>query len=342
MPMGRDLTLYPKKATKEQLRGYLKNLGFEKCGHLWDWPKGTLNYYWFDTHEFKSIDGVSADIYPASKEEIDITGNEWALHLRNLACSSWHDVYMLNQTLRGARKAFGGEIRGDYGKNRYAPLWEDKSTPISRGLSGIYQHVKQKICAVEYAIPDPLFPHPPLTGRKIDELIEYNKKQDPSRVIYNGLVPFAISMFEFFFSQAFQLLIAYDNFALNKRDSFKEKIDFKTVIDIQNNKTSIENLISKKYSFQNIDDLNKAFKEWLDIDVRSILYRKKKIGKNVDFLVEHISNVIDMRHGIIHHFDLDYDLTKESFVSILSSIQMAIDEFVFFVQNKYKIEVDKR
>ena len=42
--MGRDLTLYPDKASKRDLKVYLEGLGFQKCKHLWNWPAGTLNY----------------------------------------------------------------------------------------------------------------------------------------------------------------------------------------------------------------------------------------------------------------------------------------------------------
>ncbi|MCP4370225.1 MAG: hypothetical protein GY797_19245, partial [Deltaproteobacteria bacterium] len=199
--MGRDLILYPKKATKKQLKEFLEGLGFEKCDHLWNWPKGTLNYSWFDYEDFKSIDGVSADIYPVSGEELEITENKWALHVRNLYGASWYDVKMLNDVLRGARKLFGGTIQGDYGTNRYAPLWENKSTPISRGVLAIYKDVERELRAVKRALPDPSMSYPAQTGEKgdkIDDLIEVTKSLDPSRIIYNGLVPFAVSMFEFF------------------------------------------------------------------------------------------------------------------------------------------------
>ncbi len=56
--MGRDLTLYPSKASKKELKNLVESLGFVKCSHLWDWPKGTLNYSWFDMEDFKSIDGM--------------------------------------------------------------------------------------------------------------------------------------------------------------------------------------------------------------------------------------------------------------------------------------------
>ena len=164
--MGRDITLYPQKATKNDLKTYIVGLGFKRCGHFWDWPKGTLNYSWFDSEDFKSINGVSADIYPVSGDELGITGSKWALHVRNLYSASWHDVKMLNDVLRGARKLFGGIIQGDYGTNRYAPLWEDNSTPISRGVTAVYHNVERGISAVKYSLPDPSIKHLPPVGEK--------------------------------------------------------------------------------------------------------------------------------------------------------------------------------
>lgn len=339
--MGRDVTLYPKKASRKELSDYLESLGFTKCGHFWDWPKGTLNYSWFDRQDFKSIDGVSADIYPISAEEQNITKNEWALHVRNLYSASWYDVAMLNEVLRGARKKFGGTIKGDYGTNKYAPLWDDKSTPVSRGISGVYQHVKEELSAVKYALPEPSINHPQPTGEKIDDFLEFTKSLDPSRVIYNGLVPFAVAMFEYFFSQAFQVLIAYDKLALEKREDHKAKFDFSAILDIHRNKRSIEELIAENYTFQNLDQLNKAYKDWLDIDVRKIFFKKKRIGKSITFLENRISEIIQYRHGIVHHFAIDRSLTRDAYIHILDAISLAIEEFVLFIEMRYKIDIDR-
>lgn len=339
--MGRDVTLYPKKASRKELSDYLESLGFTRCSHFWDWPKGTLNYSWFDHQDFKSIDGVSADIYPVSEEEQSITKNEWALHVRNLYSASWYDVAMLNEVLRGARKRFGGTIKGDYGTNKYAPLWDDKSTPVSRGISGVYQHVKQELSAVRYALPEPSIIHPQPTGGKIDDFLEFTKSLDPSRVIYNGLVPFAVAMFEYFFSQAFQVLIAYDKIALEKRENHKAKFEFSAILDIHRNKRSIEELIAENYTFQNLDQLNKAYKDWLDIDVRKIFFKKKRNGKSITFLENRISEIIQYRHGIVHHFAIDRNLTRDAYIHILDAISLAIEEFVLYIETKYKIEIDR-
>lgn len=340
--MGRDLTLYPKKASRKDLSDYLKGLGFVRCGHFWDWPKGTLNYSWFDPEDFKSIDGVSADVYPVyDDEEKSITGNEWALHVRNLYSASWYDVKMLNHVLKGARKKFGGTIKGDYGTNRYVPLWKDNSTPMSRGISAIYQHVTQEIMSVKFSLPEPSIKQSPPTGEKIDDFIESMNRHDPSRVIYNGLVPFAVSMFEYFFSQAFQVLIAYDKFALEKRSSYKLRVEFDTVLELNNKTRTIESIIAERYTFQNLNQLNKAFKEWLEIDVRKILYKKKKIGDSIRYLENWVSEIIQYRHGIVHHFCIDRTLTREGYIHILEAIEKSISEFVGFIEKKYGMKIEK-
>ena len=335
--MGRDITLFPQKASRKELKYYLENLGFVRCNHFWNWPKGTLNYSWFEHKDFKSIDGVSADIYPIDEKRI--TNNEWALHVRNLYSASWHDVAMLNEVIRGARKRFGGTIKGDYGTNRYAPLWDDKSTPISRGISGVYQHATHELLAVKYALPDPSVNHHKPTGENIDNFLEYLQTLDPSRVIYNGLVPFAVAIFEYFFSQTFRILISYDKLALNNREKYKTRFDFSEIIEISENRKSIEDLIAQNYTFQNLNQLNKAYKDWLAIDVRKILYKKKQIGKSIFLLDNKISEIIQYRHGIIHHFSIDKSLDKEEFIQILDAVLLSMEEFVFFLEKKYSIKI---
>ena len=284
--MGRDLTLYPAKATKQDLKVYLEKLGFRRCKHFWDWPAGTLNYSWVDEQDFKSIDGVSADVYPLSDEESEVTGNDWALHLRNLYSASWHDVKKLNDVLRGARKLFGGTIKGDYGTNRYAPLWKDDSTPISRGVAAIYERVDRELSAVKIALPGPSMQplQPEVMDAKMRDFVELTKSLDPSRAIYNGLVPFAVSMFEYFFSRVFRVLITYDDFACARKQSHNLKVDFATLLEVSNSERTVEDVIAETYTFQNLAQLNKAYKDWLNIDVRKILYKKKRIGRSVTFL----------------------------------------------------------
>jgi hypothetical protein len=341
--MGRDLTLYPRNASRSELKTFLEGLGFKKSKHLWDWPAGTLNYSWFDERDFRSIDGVSADVYPVVGAEAKITGNGWAMHVRNLYSASWHDVKMLNDVLRGARKLYGGTIKGDYGTNRYAPLWKDESTPISRGVAAVYHRVDQELGAVRFALPESGIRVPSVEPKdaKMRDFLELTKSLDPARVIYNGLVPFAVSMFEYFFSQVFRVLIAYDRYALEKRVSHNLRVGFPALLQVNNGELTVEDIIAQAYTFQNLDQLNKAYKEWLDIDVRKLLFKKKRIGRSVSFLENRIAEIIQYRHGVVHRLALDRSLTRDAYLAILDAVEASIREFLQFLERKYSVTIER-
>ena len=137
------------------------------------------------------------------------------------------------------------------------------------------------------------------------------------------------------------MLIKYDPTALAKRSSHKQKLDFDTLLEIDRKDATIENIIARNYTFQNLNQLNKAYKDWLNIDVRNILYKKKKIGRSVTFLENRISEIIQYRHGIVHRFDIDRSLTREGYIHILEAIEKGMGEFISFVEKKYKFKVDE-
>jgi len=68
--------------------------------------------------------------------------------------------------------------------------------------------------------------------------------------------------------------------------------------------------------------------------------QKEKIGNSVTFLENRISDIIQYRHGVVHHFAIDRSLTKEGYIHILEAIEQGIEEFISFVEKKYKFKVD--
>lgn len=342
--MGRDLTLYPKNASKAELKKYIESLGFKPCRHVWDWPKGTLNYSWFDYNDFRSIDGVSVDIYPVDKSENIYSDNEWALHVRNLYSASLFDVKMLNNVLKGARKLFGGTISGDYGINKYAPLWEDNSTPLSRGVSYYYRKIANSLNALKFSLPDEILEKQLNQNSKSKREIEVQniiKKYDPIRILYNGLVPFLISAIEYYFSKVFIILLRYDNNIINKINNHNQKIDFQQLVEMKSNGINLEEIISKNYSFQNLSQINKAYKDWLNIDIKKILYTKKKIGNKVKYLESRLNELIQYRHNVVHQFYFDNNLSKNNFIELVSIIEKSVEEITKYLEIKYSFKIEK-
>src|SRR5690606_4137858 len=104
--------------------------------------------------------------------------------------------------------------------------------------------------------------------------------------------------------------------------------DFDLLIKVSKGEESIEDVIARSYTFQNLGQLNKAYTDWLQLDVRKLLFRKKRIGQKVTFLEERIQEIIQYRHGVVHHFDLDRSLTKEGYLAILDAVEASICEIV--------------
>jgi hypothetical protein len=195
-----EIILHPQRASRDELRQFLVNCRFKQANHLWDWPKHSAHYYWFDDTDYRSFDGVEATVYPPSAEEQQKLGQcEWALHTRTRASASPADKEQQNKVIRAARQNFGGNFYNDwYGKNRYTKVETDSRDATARGIYLAYEVVTQNIKAVRYALPEPSEGFESLVGTKLEVLAT----SDPTRVLYNALVPFAVAALEHFLANA--------------------------------------------------------------------------------------------------------------------------------------------
>jgi hypothetical protein len=323
--MSIEVILYPKAATKEQLRKHLLSLGYRRVEHLWEWPEGLMHFGWFETEDFKSIDGVEATIYPPPEESQQKYGQcPWALHTRTRAPASVFDKEYQNHTIRTARKLFGGNFYNDWhGVNRYTPLWIDEKGPAGRGIFLSYEIVMQNIGAVKYALPQPSHMAP-----DSGQLGEFLSRHDPIRILYNALVPFAVAALEHFFGQSFRILLRYDTGAQKRLSEQSRKIEIQDALAISRGERTIEDVVADWYSFQNVQSIHSAFKDWFGMDIWKLLRRRKKIGSRITFLEKRLNELIQFRHGIIHRFEFDLDLTREQIGELLDTARVIIDTFV--------------
>src|SRR5579883_2466265 len=187
--MSIEISLYPLHASKEQLVRFLKTRGYKPCQHFWNWPKGTVNLYWFNGSDFTSFDGVEASVFPPTAEQQAEYGScERAIHTRTRASASSGDLHEQNETIRSARRQFKGVFYNDwYGKNRYTEVDLNDRTPLTRGLYIVRERTVQSLQAVKYGIPEPIMKN--LEGTRLASLAQ----SDPSRILYNALVPFAVA-----------------------------------------------------------------------------------------------------------------------------------------------------
>lgn len=328
---------YPKSATKEELRQHLLSYGFMSSKDLIrKWPEGSLNFYWFQEKDYKSITGVEATIFPPSDEIKAKRGEcEWAIHTRTHMSAGPFDKEHQNNVIRSARKKFGGSFINDwYGKNRYTPIEKDLKGPRGRGVFASYQLATSQLNAVKFALPQPSIPSIP--DNRLNRLLSRN---DPSRVLYNALVPFSIAALEYFFGNSFKILLHYDEKAQKKLKEQSRKIDMQDVWEISSGTKTIEDIIASWYSFQNLQSTSAAFKDWFGIDLWKFLRQRKKVGRRIILLEKQFNSIIQFRHGVVHRFELDLDLSRDEIIEVFDTAVVLIEAFVDFLETDRNIKI---
>lgn len=323
--MSIEVTLYPPKATRQELVKLLKARGFRSTTHLWNWPKGAVHFHWFETADFTSFDGVEASVFAASDQDRAKFGVcEWALHTRVRAGGSSEDRRQQNETIRAARKQFGGTFYNDWhGKNRYTPPDSKVGSPSGRGLYLTFQRTKQSLENVKYALPATSMPL-----EKESPFASVAALHDPVRTLYNGLVPFVVAALEHFFGQAFRIFLRYDEKARERLMSQTRKVEFSDAVAISRKEKTIEDVVADWYSFQSVESIHKAFNDWFGIDVWKLLRQRRKVGKRIDWLEQRFKELIEFRHGIVHRFEVNLMLDRQGVVELFDLSILLIEVFI--------------
>lgn len=324
--MSIEIIYYPRNAKKKELVKHLKDNNFYPASHLWNWDKGSVHYHWFEVKDNLSYDGVEATVFPTTSEiKLKYKCSDWALHTRTRVSASPGDLEMQNNVIKSARRKYGGMFFNDStGTNKYSIVENDNRNAPSRGIYLTYQNVKQQISATKFAIPNQLESFNNFIGTELQSLQEL----DPTRTLYNALIPFAVASLEYFFGQSFKILLKYDFDARIKIQNQSKKIDLKDVLLINSGEKTVEDIISTWYSFQNINSIHNAFNEWFSIDFWSLIRKRKKIGKRIMFLEDSLNKLIEYRHGVIHRYEIDPTLDKQKIIEIYDLTDTLIEIFV--------------
>ena len=330
--MSTVLTLHPERGSRKKLQQLLLEMEFARSTHLWKWPKGSLHFFWFELAGYASFEGVEATIYPPSEDQQRELGQcQWALHTRTRGQPSPADLAKQNGVIRTARQRFGGSFYNDWrGRNRYIEVERDKRDAVGRGIFLIHRTVDQEINLLKYAIPGPSITLNETTDPDVKRLVEHVGHLDPSRVLYNALLPFAVAAFEHFFSSCFRILLEYgeNRERRSKLPQGSYKLTLPELDEVAKGTKTVEDIVMSRYSFQSLNGVHKAFNDWFEIDVWKILRKRKRVGKRLPMLERDLRRVIERRHGVVHRFELDRELGKEDVNAVLDLILTIMEVFV--------------
>jgi hypothetical protein len=345
--MSVEITLYTKTATKTGLLKFLLANNFQKARHFLEemnTPE-TLHFMWFGFDNYESSAGVEATVYKSSLDDKSkYQCSDWILNTRTRSSGSYEDKQKQNEIIRKARKAFGGSFYNDwYGTNKYTNLNDyRKFSPLEKGISIIASNSLEKLaqinnCLINYRNEM----SETLSHLSAEGLRTLLITKDPSITLYNSLIPFLVSVLEYFFGQCFTTYVKYDLQSKNLLVDEKIKIGLSDVISILQKENSIEQIVAQSYNFQNIDSINRAFKKYVSIDILATLSKKKKVNGKVFRILGKVEEILDARHRFVHELDINYGLSKEIYLNYVATIENAIRLMLEAFKSKgLKIEID--
>jgi len=327
--MSIHITLYPTTATKTSLLSFLVVANFHKSRHLLDSMNAPdkLHYIWFGYENYESTTGVEAQLYKVSPEERKkYNCSEWVLQTRTRSSGSYEDKQKQNEIIRKARREFGGSFFNDsYGTNKYTPLeGYKKFSPLEKGISIVASNSIDKLMQIEYCLSNYTTEMSESINSLSPELKRFLFTKDPAIILYNSLMPFLVSVLEYFFGQSFANFLKYDIAAKDMLLEEKIKIGIADVVNILQKETSVEQIVTQSYNFQNIESINKAYAKYLSIDIKATLYKKKKINGKLFQVLPKVREILEARHRFVHELDINYDLTKQGYLDYIRTVENAI------------------
>lgn len=346
--MSVEVTLFTKTATKTGLTNFLLANSFQKTRHFLDAmnTQELLHFMWFGFDNYESSTGVEVTVMKSSIEDKKkYSCSDWILHTRTRSSGTFEDKQKQNEIIKIARQQFGGTFYNDwYGTNKYTNLDDYKKfSPLEKGISIIASNSLEKLSQINNCLSGYRNEmSESLANIKPESIKALLATKDPSIILYNSLMPFLVSVIEYFFSQCFANFIKYDDAARLLLVEEKIKIGVSEVMSILKKESSLEQIITQSYNFQNLDSINRAFKKYLAVDVMSILSRKKKVNGNIFRVLTKVQEILEARHRFVHELDINYDLTKQMYLDYVSTVEKAIElTLVAFNEKGLKLEIDQ-
>ncbi len=347
--MSIEFWQFPKSASKRDLVGCLRSFGFVTGKNPFrPGPPGTVSAFWSEPEDFKSTSGIDASVFPLDDgaKRIWETSADWGLRTRTSIWATTFDKAVQNEVARKVRSTYGGYFYNDAaGRCRYTVVEKRASSPASRGIYAVLARVQSELRNLEYALPkEEINAVSTPTGEITPEndeagILKIVKQADPARVLYNALVPFLVACLEHFFRDTFEILLRYDPAALKRLEGQNKKIAFAEVLGIRRGDMAVERVVSSWYSFQNIDSINKAFDEVLGINVWKFLRRRKRVRDRLPIMRSFLDGLISSRHGVIHHFELDRNLDRKTFLTLLEGTEALIQLAAAEIENRLGITI---
>ena len=242
-----------------------------------------------------------------------------------------YDLQKMNETLRSLKLYCDASFESDYGKNRYFP----ENNFIKYAESGCYFAVERLFN--NFSILSMALSRYPDDIEGDKAMYEMYGLPTPSTFNANVYSTYLCSLIEEYFRSTY---IALLKFSSRKDKILNVKFSPYDLIDISNGKKTVEEVFASTLSFQNIKKSCANFRN-LDNGLDIGIALKRPYHKRKKNLYEQVNEILERRHGLIHHLELDGDYSTENLQKDIEDITAAIKRVYKYLCEYYNWEVQE-
>ncbi len=154
---------------------------------------------------------------------------------------------------------------------------------------------------------------------------------------YNVMVPFYVSILEEYLRSTYVALLKYSNCKTRIIKNASGKLTVDDIADISNGVATLEEMISRHLSFQNIKAICTNFNE-LDVNIERVF--SENVRRNTKLAIL-LSKVIEQRHRVIHRGEMNLAYKADDARRDLKYISYAVEKIYLFILRRNKWFVEK-
>lgn len=321
----------------QEVEKILIELGFKQQFNNFHW------YKWFDKYQSTMGCEFSVD----TKKSDDINGNN--IHKFYFKAStylgrSYADLEMQNKVISKIQQKFGGVLCDEDGLptsfiENTLPLLTSTEIICDMEYTKFINNLARFNRLIEEVDEGIVEDYQSIKDPGLKELLTSSLSHNESLLRNNTLVPFAVATLEDFLKNFLAKNLETNETARDIIFQNDRKIKYSEIKEILSQEKSLVDMEMNFYNFQNLESTNNAYKKFFDFDIfKEVLGTEIRIESEKVTVLSVISELIDIRHKIIHEANLDYTLGKQKMNRYYISLQFFGDEFM----NKFRDKLGLR
>ncbi|MGG0184860.1 hypothetical protein [Bacillus rhizoplanae] len=298
-------------------------------------------YRWFE--KYQSITGCDFSI--DNKMSVDSNGNQIYTLFKATTYQgrSYADLEMQNKVIGKMQQEFGGGLCDEDGLptsflENILPQLTSAEIVCDVEYGRFLNNLNKFNRLIEEVDEELLEDYHSTKDSGMKELFSSSLSNNDSLLRNNTLIPFAVATLEDFLKNFLVENLETNEKARDRIFQNDRKIKYSEIKEVLAGEKSLIDMEMDFYNFQNLESANNAYNKFFDFDIfKEVLCKETSLENKKVTILSVISELITIRHKVIHEAKIDYTLGKKKMKQYYAFLHLFGDEFMHKFRDKLEL-----